>query len=223
MPDIGNNEQNATSAYETAMRSGDHFTADKLASEQQIKSHEFFNFPPQRDRDFTEVMSEALFSRLRRGATVEKLGLRGFEDRVVADIGTRDGHFVPLFRKLGAAEVFGIDPDGQELEKAISSGFLDREHAINTTLEDIPEALKGKIELGAVLNFNIPISQREGFIKALYDSLSSNGQVVITVAEREIAQVILPILEKYFRIKSCRLWDGTQDLPHAYLIVGSRK
>lgn len=210
-------------AYQIAMRGNDHDVADRLATQYHIVEHEYFNFPPAMGRDFNEVMAEALKSRLRPGATAERMGFRGFVDKIVADVGTRDGRFVPLFRDLGAKEVYGIDPDNEELEKAVQAGLLDRAHAIPTFLQDIPEPLKGTFDVATVFNFNMPINERSGFFSSLTDSLAPNGEIVMTVAEREIAGAIMPVAQKHFNVRSTRLWDGNQDSFHTYLLVGSKR
>ena len=210
-------------AYQIAMKANDHYSADRIATQYHIAGHEYFNFPPAMGRDFNEVMVEALESRLRAGATAEKLGFNGFQDKIVADVGTRDGRFIPLFRKLGAKEIFGIDPDNEELEKAIQAGLLDRDHAIPKLLQDIPENLKGSFEVATIFNLNMPISERIGFFRSLSDSLAPNGEVVMTIAEKEITEDIMPIAHRHFNLRSTRLWDGKQDMPHAYLVVGTKK
>ena len=210
-------------AYQIAMRGNDHYSADRIAAQYHIAGHEYFNFPLAMGRDFNEVMTEALESRLRVGATAEKLGFHGFQDKIVADIGTRDGRFVPLFRKLGAKEIYGIDPDNEELEKAIQAGLLDRNHAVPKLLQDIPENLKGTFEVATIFNFNMPISERAGFFSSLSSSLAPNGEVVMTIAEREIAEAIMPVAQQHFNLRSTRLWDGKKDSPHAYLAIGIKK
>ena len=214
---------NITSAYNLAMQSGDRFTANRLASEHGIEEHEFTDFPPQRGRDFSEVMAEALESRIRPGKTAEKLGFRGFEDKVVVDVGTRDGRFVPMFEGLGAKEIWGVDPDAPEIAKAIDRGVLDSQHAISTTLrEAIPQMPRA--DVATIFNFNIPIALRDEFISDLWFALDqNNGQALITVAERDVANDILPRLRKAgFNVRHQRLWDGGNDGPHAYLLVCSK-
>jgi len=212
-----------TKAYEVAMANGDHYSADRLASLHRIPNHEFLSFPPARGRDFIEVISEALVSRLRANATAEKLGFHGFIDKVVVDVGTRDERYVPLIRTLGAKEVFGVDPDKKEIEKAVHSGILDKEHVIPKPLEEIPDNLKGKFDVAAVFNFNPPLSGNEEFMEALNDSLSPNGEVVITFAEREVLQATMPSIRRHFDSKSTQLWKGKSDMPHKYLVVATKK
>jgi len=166
-------------AYRVAKQSGDDWTADRLASEHKIANHEFSQFPPARGRDFNEVMAEALSSRLQKGATAERLGFHGFEGKKVADVGTRDGRFVSLFRGLGAADVYGIDPDKAELEKAVHKGLLDQEHALPTRIEDIPTGLKGTFDVATIFNFNVPITHRDGFAKAVREHSQKRARLLL--------------------------------------------
>lgn len=208
-------------AYQIA-RASDHYSADRIAKQHGIANHEYFDIPPPtKNEDIIQLMTEGLRSRL-GGGTAERLGFHGFTGKVLADVGTRDGRFIPMFRSLGTKEVYGIDPDIPELEKAIQNGLLDKEHAIPTLLENIPHNLKGKFDVASVFNFAIPIATRPSFFNSLSQSLSPTGELVMTVAEREVLMSTLPIARKHFNIHYARLWDGNQDTPHAYLVIGTK-
>jgi len=212
-----------TKAYEIAKRSGDNFTADRLADKYNIAGHEFTDFPPARGRDFNEVMVVALKSRLQEGATAQQLGFSGFKDKIVVDIGTRDGRFVPLFRDLGAKEVFGIDPDGDALREAVDRGILDEEHALPVKLQDLPEAMRDKFEIATIFNFNMPRTEQDGYFQQLYENLPEGAQIVMTFAEDEILQNATPIMQKYFIVRSTKLWQKKEDYPHKNLVVCIKK
>jgi len=229
-------EGNYQKAYEIATQSNDRYSANRLASEHSIEGHEFTDFPPLRGRDFNEVMTEALISRLKPGKTAEKLGFGGFEEKVVVDVGSRDGRFVPMFEELGAKEVYGVDPDATELAKAVKSGLLDEEHAVTSTLREAirkAESAFGqeadmphmpRVDVATVFNFNIPIANRDEFILDLWFALKKDGgQALITVAAADVAFDIAPRLQKNgFSVLQQRLWDETNDGPHAYLLVCSK-
>ncbi|MDO8660170.1 MAG: class I SAM-dependent methyltransferase [Candidatus Parcubacteria bacterium] len=216
-------EGNIDKAYELAKRAGDNWTADRLAITQNIPGHEFSDFPPAQGREFDETMRIALKSRLQPGATAEQMGFVGFQDKTVADIGTRDGRFVPLFRDLGAKEVYGIDPDQKELQKAIDKGLLDEKHALPCMLQDLPKEIKGTFEIATVFNFNMPISEQADFFAQLYESLPENGQVVMTVAEDEILQNTMKFIEPYFVMRFQKLWNRSEDYPHKNLVILTKK
>jgi len=210
-------------AYKLAKQTGDNWMADRLAITYNIPNHEFFDFPPAQGREFDETMRIALKSRLQPGATAERLGFVGFKDKVVADVGTRDGRFVPLFQELGAKEVYGIDPDQEELKKAIEKGMLDKEHALLCTLQNLPEEVRETFEIATVFNFNMPISEQADFFAQLYESLPENGQVVMTVAEDEVLQNTLKFIEPYFIVRFQKLWNKPKNWPHKNLVILTKK
>lgn len=212
-----------TRAYEIAKRNGDEFTANRLADEHGIAGHEFTDFPPQRGRDFKEVMSIALKSRLQEGATAQRLGFSGFRDKIVVDIGTRDGRFIPLFRDLGAKEVFGIDPDKDALRKALDSNILDEEHVLPVKLQDLPETMRGKFEVATIFNFNMPRTEQDGFFQQLYEILPKKAEIVMTFAEDEILENAIPIMQKYFIVQSAKLWKKKENYPHKNLVICTKK
>lgn len=216
-------------AYVLSIRAGELYgelsDADRLAAVHNIAGHEYKTVaPPIPDADYNERMRIALESRLRDGATASELGFHGFSGKSVVDAGTRDGRFVPLFRRLGADDVYGVDPETSELDKAVEAGILDRDHAIPTTIEDIPPNLKGTFDVATIFNFNIPMPLREAFMKSVSEALSPTGEVVMTVGEGKDASAVLPVARRHFDdVQSTRLWSGTEDSPHAYLIVGHKK
>lgn len=214
---------NPQKAYELAKRTGDKFTTDRLAITHNIPGHEYTDFPSVQGREFDEVMRIALKSRLQPEATAGRLGFAGFKGRVVADIGTRDGRFVPLFRELGASEVYGIDPDQKALQEAIDKGILDEQHALPHKLQNIPKEVRGSFEIATIFNFNMPYSEQADFFEQLYDSLPENGQVVMTVAEDEILQIAKQFIEPLFIMRSQRLWGKSADYPHKNLVVLTKK
>jgi hypothetical protein len=216
-------EGNPQKAYELAKRTGDNWTADRLAITHNIPGHEYSDFPPAQGREFDEVMRIAFKSRLHPEATAGRLGFAGFKGRIVADVGTKDGRFVPLFRELGASEVYGIDPDQKALQEAIDKGILDKQHALPYKLQDIPKEVRGSLEIATIFNFNMPYSEQADFFEQLYDSLSENAQVVMTVAEDEILENARKFIEPLFIMRSQRLWNKSADYPHKNLVVLTKK
>lgn len=212
-----------TQAYEAAKRNGDDYAANRLADIHSISGHEFSDFPPLRGRDSSEVMSVALKSRLEEGATAEELGFAGFQDKVVVDVGTRDGRFIPLFRDLGAKEVFGIDPDKEALQEAMDKGILDEEHALPVKIQDLPESLRDTFEVATIFNFNMPRTEQDSFFQQLYKNLPDDAQVVMTFAEDEMLENATPIMQRYFTFRSTKLWKVKGDWPHNNLVVCIKK
>jgi len=197
--------------------------ADRLALTHNIPGHEFSDYPPAPNRDFVEVMRIALESRLRPGATAERMGFAGFDGKTVVDVGTRDGRYVQMFTDLGAKEVYGVDPDKEELEKAVNQGLLDERHALTCTLQDLPKEKMGTFEVATVFHFNMPIPEQKGFFIKLYESLTKNGQVVMTVAEDKTLQNIIRFIEPLFSMQVENLWNRHEDYPHKNLVILTKK
>jgi hypothetical protein len=75
-----------------------------------------------------------------------------------------------------------------------------------------------------VAAYNIcPVTPWEGYVCAMYEALSEDGQAIVTFAEQKHFRNALPILEKYFNCSFERLWRGDSEAPHAYLVIGIRK
>jgi SAM-dependent methyltransferase len=210
-------------AYKLAKQAGDNWTADRLALTYNIPGHEYSDFPQAQGREFDEIMRIALKSRLQPGATASRLGFVGFKGKTVADVGTRDGRFVPLFQELGAKEVYGIDPDEEALKQAVDKGLLDQRHALPYRLQDLPEDIRRTFEIATIFNFNIPISEQADFFAQLYRSLPEGGQAVLTVAEDEILQNAMNFIEPLFAIQCRRLWNKPGNYPHKNLAVLTKK
>jgi cyclopropane fatty-acyl-phospholipid synthase-like methyltransferase len=128
-----------------------------------------------------------------------------------------------IFQELGAKEVYGIDPEKNELKKAVQAGVIDDEHAIPLILQDIPDELKSKFEIATVFNFNMPYTEYDSFFSAVYNSLPENGEMIMTVAEDEILQNATSTMQKYFVIRSTCLFDNKYDFPHKNLVVCIKK
>jgi len=156
----------------------------------------------------------------------EKIGFHGFDGQVVADIGTRDGRFVDLFKRLGAADVYGIDPDTEELAKAVQEGKLDSDHAINTTLEDLPGVIAEKITAAAIFNFAIGRDSQPGFFQKLAEILPDNGQALVTTAEEKRFNRLLGLLgmaPRQFKVSGHLRVQTDKNFPHKYLVLLTKR
>lgn len=174
-------------------------------------------------RDILDSYRMVLETKLREGDVASLLGFHGFKNKIVADIGTRDGRYVDVFRHLGARDVYGIDPNSSDLDLAVKAGKLDRMHALSQKIENLLPKMKGFFDVAAVFNFSIPIPERDQFAAAMYEILSPNGEAVMTFAERNILDKTLPVLQRYFNIREARLMKDAKDGPHAYLVVATKK
>lgn len=162
------------------------------------------------------------------GRTAYGIGFHGFAGRRVLDVGTRDGRNVPIFRKYGAKEVVGVDPDVPELHKAIQSGVLDRKHAIPMTLEQATQhrLRKQRFDVAAVLQFCIPIQTRQDFLTKLHDVLApERGQAILTFSEKEVLDPTLLLIRNIFdNVTVTPLYPSEEDhYSHKFLVVAQAK
>lgn len=160
---------------------------------------------------------------LSNSSNLQKIGFHGFNGKIVFDIGTRDGRYIPVFEALGAKKVYGIDPDKGAINTAIEKGLLRKEHAIPKTLENIPQELEGIADVGAVFNLNPDLARNEGFIGSLKDKLPPHAQVIMTVVETETYHNVLPLMKKHFDVRSHQLWRDVPHNAHSYLIIADQK
>ena len=180
---------------------------------------------PFEGESWIDTTSRALGGKIREAFSDPHNELEGFKGRVVADVGARDGRFVPMLQKLGASEVYGIDPDKDELDKAVAEGLLDEEHALRMRLQDIPEDVRGKIDSAVVLNYFPEDKDRKEMAKALYDLLPDDGEIVVTMAERETIIPNARMLKNYFHLTHTEwTWGSpTAPNPHMYLLIGKKR
>jgi hypothetical protein len=95
------------------------------------------------------------------------MGFNGFnKKKIVVDIGTRDGRYIPVFESLGAKKVYGLEPEKGAINTAIEKGLLRKEHAISTMLEDIPQELKGVFDVAVVFNLAPQLARDKGFVQS---------------------------------------------------------
>lgn len=152
------------------------------------------------------------------------LGFDGFAGKTVVDIGTRDGRNVSMIKNYGAREVFGIDPNETELQQAIDMGILDNQHAIPRRLEEVVGQFRGKINVACIFQFNIPVDERENFLRAVNDILTEDGQVIVSLSDKEILNDLLQSLKQHFSdVKRFRPWGRKHDFPHSFIFSGRKK
>jgi len=149
------------------------------------------------------------------------------ENELVADIGARDGRYTPILNSLGNNRVIAIDPDTNELNKAILNKRLKEKDAINKRLEDTTYNLKGSVHTAFVLNA-CANNDRNCFINALSEVLTPEGQVVMTSAELSKHQNMFGKLrDGGFNVEAGQLWSsGDEDIensfPHKWLLVAKK-
>lgn len=103
------------------------------------------------------------------------ISLRG---KKVLDIGFGLGFNSNIFRKAGA-DVYGVEPDKEAFDFAISNHLIDPDKAFNTTLQELPSELMGTFDLATILLYNIPFSERETVMHLLSQSIKPSGTTII--------------------------------------------
>lgn len=163
---------------------------------------------------------------LKPGGIAELDGFRGFSNKSIVDVGTRDGRFAPMFKRLGARKVVGVDCDADALEKAIRMGNLAEDEVVHSRVEDLPSKYLQKFDIACVFNFCVPVDERSSFVQKtsylLVDDPSS--QMVVTVAEQELVSGVYSHLNQCFsQVRGLKLWSGKTDLPHSHILMAERK
>lgn len=155
------------------------------------------------------------------GGTADLLGFRGFRGKV-ADIGTRDGRNIPLLYKLGAEEVYAIDPNKEDLTLAVSKGLLDETHAIPEKLESVVTQFKGTFDVAVVFNYNIPFLEQKHFTKCVGAILKPRGQVIFTFVNKdEYMNASLYFDNVFTETKEASTYRNSH--PDLYMFVGTKK
>lgn len=180
-------------------------------------------------RDLTEaedpilIIEQQLFNCL-EGKDATALGFSGFRGKVTADIGSRDGRYIPLLKRLGSKEIFAIEPNKESVDLITQANVLDQAHIIPHKLQDAVSEYRGKFQALAVFNFMMNLSDSDSFLQAAYDTLSDDGEIVITAAEFETFEFLLPKMEKYFLTQHRNTFpEKKYCYPNKYILIGREK
>lgn len=96
----------------------------------------------------------------------------------VLDVGFGLGYNSKAMSDRGAS-VYGVEPNDENFEYAISNELIDKNQAFNCLLQDIPEDLLGSFDIVTVFLYNIPILEREDFSNMLAKVVKTDGLVII--------------------------------------------
>ena len=130
-------------------------------------------------------LMEFLIKELQKALSMKNISLSG----TTADIGCRDGRYIEVLKSLGAKNIYGVDPDKEDLEEAIRKG-LPREQAINLKLEEWSRP-PNSIDNMVIFNFIIPFEERDEFLKKAVEFTKPGGTLLITAAENFTYEDIL--------------------------------
>ena len=100
----------------------------------------------------------------------------------VLDVGFGLGYNSNAMRNLGAI-VYGVEPDKEAFDYAVSNGLIDQDKAFNCKLQNIPDNLIGAFDVVTVFLYCIPFLEREEFASILAKMVKQDGIVVIGIAD----------------------------------------
>lgn len=144
------------------------------------------------------------------------IGLKG---KKVLDIGFGLGYNSDIMRKLGA-EVYGVEPDKEAFDFAISQQFVDSRRVFNSTLQDMPQELFGTFDLATIFLYSISFSERENVIQLLAKSIKPIGTTIIGLHDDiyingdSYMEPVSNLVRKNFNSVSCKKAN--------YLNIGNR-
>lgn len=137
----------------------------------------------------------------------------------VLDIGFGLGYNSDVMRRLGA-EVYGVEPDKEAFDFAISQQLIDSRNAFNSTLQDMPQELFGTFDLATIFLYNISFSERENVIQLLAKSIKPTGTTIIGLQDDiyingdPYIEPVSNLVRKNFNSVSCKKAN--------YLNIGNR-
>lgn len=137
----------------------------------------------------------------------------------VLDIGFGLGYNSDVMRKLGA-EVYGVEPDKEAFDFAISQQLIDSRNAFNSTLQDMPQELFGTFDLATIFLYNISFSERENVMQLLAKSIKPTGTTIIGLHDDiyingdTYTEPVSNLVRKNFNSVSCKKAN--------YLNIGNR-
>jgi hypothetical protein len=135
-----------------------------------------------------------------------------FKDKVVLDVGTRDGAGMVAMCMLGAKAVLGIDPDDSQFHKLDSFAQDVKTDKPCTIYDPVKQTLQefqvkyptgktraGKLDTICILLWNIPAKEYHSFMRALVKLCDKHTTVIISYvdAEYELSEVLS--VENLFR------------------------
>lgn len=137
----------------------------------------------------------------------------------VLDIGFGLEYNSDIMRRLGA-EVYGVEPDKEAFDFAISQQLIDGRNAFNSTLQDMPQDLFGTFDLATIFLYAIPFSERQDVMQLLAKSIKPTGTTIIGLYDNlyingdTYTEPVSNLVRKNFNSVSCKKAN--------YLNIGNR-
>ena len=104
------------------------------------------------------------------------------EGKRVLDVGFGLGYNASIMKRLGA-EVFGVEPNKDDFDFAVSNNLIDKDKAFNCLLQDIPQELLGTFDVATVFLYNINFNEREAFAQTLSQVIKPDGITIIGISD----------------------------------------
>ena len=179
--------------------------------------------PVTRERTFLDEIDDATYLALTGNPAVQ-LGFHGFRGRV-AEVGMGYGNDLEMLSKLGANEVYGIEPMEEKVTSALRLRKLDRNHAICARIEDIAKEYPSFFD--GVATFNSVVCEQAYSVRAMRSVLKRRGTILATfhtygefrVAERQFER-------EFSEVRGGRLNRDNPDwpfTPHRYALIGEKR
>ena len=101
-----------------------------------------------------------------------------FQEKRILDVGFGLGFNSKMMSELGA-DVYGVEPDKEAYDYAISNNMINKDKAFNCTLQELPNELVGTFDIVIVFLYNISYSERDEIAKMLAKAVKKDGFVII--------------------------------------------
>lgn len=219
-------------AMELYAESGWHFKAVNLAlnlgrvedAKRYYKPIQGDMLPNRNDEPFVG-MTDSIYLGL-VGPSGRYVGFSGFEGKVL-DIGCRDGRFFDLIKRLGARDVYGVNPDSEALAEAGKREGVDTRNLYDCGVEELPASLDGFFDYAAIFNFSMgDKGAREKAMNGVSRVLKPDGRLLATFSTIDELRTYSPEVAQHFRTPYASLIKGSGELdsaPHRYAMHGVRK
>ena len=133
-----------------------------------------------------ENISESLYYALKYNLNLKLNGN-------VLDVGCRDGRYLDTIKKLGAQNIYAVEPNIEEISKAKKLNLISKDNFFECKVEEIPKKYNEFFDY--IIIFNIPISYIDlGKVKLL---LKKNGKILITFTSYEEIEMFQKSIQNF--------------------------
>lgn len=168
--------------------------------------------PPEPATWTAETVSQAFLPALQPGGLAESLGFEGFADQAVVDVGAGDGRYTRLLTGLGARSVTAVELHQCFIDTGRQKGWFAGQAICGdvVSLSELDEHT-GTYDRAVITNLTPNTYYRDvnPILKATQRLLNNDGQIVVTLVERQRQASVVEDLSKLFAEVSCsKVWSG---------------